>query len=111
MLEERIAERSEIPFYPQEISIRRRHSQNRGYVIRVRSISQIPSDLSYVRRVILPMSVGEETVKYLKDKKIQPAVEVPVAIFGDDDAVYNSLVKARKTEYPLPQSALSTARR
>lgn len=61
MLEERIAERSEIPFYPQEISIRRRRSQNRGYVIRVRSISQIPSDLSYVRRVILPMGVGEET--------------------------------------------------
>lgn len=69
MLEEKIAERSEIPFYPQEISIRRRRSQNRGYVIRVRSISQIPSDLSYVRRVILPMGVGEETVKYLKDKR------------------------------------------
>ena len=101
MLEERIAERSEIPFYPQEISIRRRHSQNRGYVIRVRSISQIPSDLSYVRRVILPMSVGGETVKYLKDKKIQPAVEVPAAIFGDDDAVYNSLVKARKNGISL----------
>lgn len=85
MLEEKIAERSEIPFYPQEISIRRRRSQNRGYVIRVRSISQIPSDLSYVRRVILPMGVGGETVKYLKDKKIQPAVEVPAAIFGGDD--------------------------
>ena len=95
MLEEKIAERSEIPFYPQEISIRRRRSQNRGYVIRVRNISQIPSDLSYVRRVILPMGAGEETVKYLKDKKIQPAVEVPAAIFGGDDAVYNSLVKAR----------------
>jgi len=101
MLEERIAERSEIPFYPQEISIRRRRSQNRGYVIRVRSISQIPSDLSYVRRVILPMGVGEETVKYLKDKKIQPAVEVPAAIFGGDDAVYNSLIKARKNGISL----------
>ena len=101
MLEEKIAERSEIPFYPQEISIRRRRSQNRGYVIRVRSISQIPSDLSYVRRVILPMGVGEETVKYLKDKKIQPAVEVPAAIFGGDDAVYNSLVKARKNGISL----------
>lgn len=101
MLEEKIAERSEIPFYPQEISIRRRRSQNRGYVIRVRSISQIPSDLSYVRRVILPMGVGEETVKYLKDKKIQPAVEVSAAIFGGDDAVYNSLVKARKSGISL----------
>lgn len=101
MLEEEIAERSEIPFYPQEISIRRRRSQNRGYVIRVRSISQIPSDLSYVRRVILPMGVGEEIVKYLKDKKIQPAVEVPAAIFGGDDAVYNSLVKARKNGISL----------
>lgn len=101
MLEEKIAERAEIPFYPQEISIRRRRSQNRGYVIRVRNISQIPSDLSYVRRVILPMSVGEETVKYLKDKKIQPAVEVPAAIFGGDDAVYNSLVKARKNGISL----------
>lgn len=101
MLEEKIAERAEIPFYPQEISIRRRRSQNRGYVIRVRSISQIPSDLSYVRRVILPMSVGEETVKYLKDKKIQPAVEVPAAIFGGDDAVYNSLIKARKNGISL----------
>ena len=101
MLEEKIAERSEIPFYPQEISIRRRRSQNRGYVIRVRSISQIPSDLSYVRRVILPMGVSEETVKYLKDKKIQPAVEVPAAIFGGDDAVYNSLVKARKNGISL----------
>lgn len=101
MLEEKIAQRSEIPFYPQEISIRRRRSQNRGYVIRVRSISQIPSDLSYVRRVILPMGVGEETVKYLKDKKIQPAVEVPAAIFGGDDAVYNSLVKARKNGISL----------
>ena len=101
MLEEKIAERAEIPFYPQEISIRRRRSQNQGYVIRVRSISQIPSDLSYVRRVILPMGVGEETVKYLKDKKIQPAVEVPAAIFGGDDAVYNSLVKARKNGISL----------
>ena len=101
MLEERIAERSEIPFYPQEISIRRRRSQNRGYVIRIRNVSQIPSDLSYVRRVILPMGVGEETVKYLKDKKIQPAVEVPAAIFGGDDAVYNSLVKARKNGISL----------
>lgn len=101
MLEEKIAERAEIPFYPQEISIRRRRSQNRGYVIRVRSISQIPSDLSYVRRVILPMSVGGETVKYLKDKKIQPAVEVPAAIFGGDDAVYNSLIKARKNGISL----------
>ena len=101
MLEEKIAERSEIPFYPQEISIRRRRSQNRGYVIRVRNVSQIPSDLSYVRRVILPMGVGEETVKYLKDKKIQPAVEVPAAIFGGDDAVYNSLVKARKNGISL----------
>lgn len=101
MLEEKIAERSEIPFYPQEISIRRRRSQNRGYVIRVRSISQIPSDLSYVRRVILPMGVSEETVKYLKDKKIQPAVEVPAAIFGGDDAVYNSLIKARKNGISL----------
>lgn len=101
MLEEKIAERSEIPFYPQEISIRRRRSQNRGYVIRVRNVSQIPSDLSYVRRVILPMGVGEETVNYLKDKKIQPAVEVPAAIFGGDDAVYNSLVKARKNGISL----------
>ena len=101
MLEEKIAERSEIPFYPQEISIRRRRSQNRGYVIRVRSISQIPSDLSYVCRVILPMGVGEETVKYLKDKKIQPAVGVPAAIFGGDDAVYNSLIKARKNGISL----------
>ncbi len=101
MLEEKIAERAEIPFYPQEISIRRRRSQNRGYVIRVRNVSQIPSDLSYVRRVILPMGVGEETVKYLKDKKIQPAVEVPAAIFGGDDAVYNSLVKARKNGISL----------
>lgn len=101
MLEEKIAERSEIPFYPQEISIRRRRSQNRGYVIRVRNVSQIPSDLSYVRRVILPMGVGGETVKYLKDKKIQPAVEVPAAIFGGDDAVYNSLVKARKSGISL----------
>lgn len=101
MLEERIAEHSKIPFYPQEISIRRRRSQNRGYVIRVRSILQIPSDLSYVRRVILPMGVGEETVKYLKDKKIQPAVEVPAAIFGGDDAVYSSLAKARKSGISL----------
>ena len=101
MLEEKIAERAEIPFYPQEISIRRRRSQNRGYVIRVRNVSQIPSDLSYVRRVILPIGVGEETVKYLKDKKIQPAVEVPAAIFGGDDAVYNSLVKARKSGISL----------
>lgn len=101
MLEEKIAERAEIPFYPQEISIRRRRSQNHGYVIRVRNVSQIPSDLSYVRRVILPMGVGEETVNYLKDKKIQPAVEVPAAIFGGDDAVYNSLVKARKNGISL----------
>lgn len=101
MLEEKIAERAEIPFYPQEISIRRRRSKNRGYVIRVRNVSQIPSDLSYVRRVILPMGVSEETVKYLKDKKIQPAVEVPAAIFGGDDAVYNSLVKARKNGISL----------
>lgn len=101
MLEEKIAERAEIPFYPQEISIRHRRSQNRGYVIRVRNVSQMPSDLSYVRRVILPMDVGEETVKYLKDKKIQPAVEVPAAIFGGDDAVYNSLVKARKNGISL----------
>lgn len=101
MLEEKIAERAEIPFYPQEISIRHRRSQNRGYVIRVRNVSQIPSDLSYVRRVILSMGVGEETVKYLKDKKIQPAVEVPAAIFGGDDAVYNSLVKARKNGISL----------
>ena len=101
MLEEKIAERDKIPFYPQEISIRRRRSKNRGYVIRVRNILQIPSDLSYVRRVILPMGVGEETVKYLKDKKIQPAIEVPAAIFGGDDAVYNSLVKARKNGISL----------
>ena len=47
------------------------------------------------------MGVGEETVKYLKDKKIQPAVEVPAAIFGGDDAVCNSLVKARKSGISL----------
>lgn len=71
-LEKKIAEREEIPFYPQQTAIKRRRSKNRGYVIRLKSVSQLPSDLSLVRRVILPLDIDAKTVDSLKEKKIQP---------------------------------------
>lgn len=109
MLEEKIAERSEIPFYPQEISIRRRRSQNRGYVIRVRSISQIPSDLSYVRRVILPMGVGGETVKYLKDKRYSPQSKSQPRYSAA--TMQFTIHSSRRVKWHIPRRSLLSRRR
>ena len=100
-LEKKIAEREEIPFYPQQTAIKRRRSKNRGYVIRLKSVSQLPSDLSLVRRVILPLDIDAKTVDSLKEKKIQPAVEIPAAVFGGGSAVYNAIVNARKNGVSL----------
>ena len=99
-LEKKIAEREEIPFYPQQTAIKRRRSKNRGYVIRLKSVSQLPSDLSLVRRVILPLDIDTKTVDSLKEKKIQPAVEIPAAVFGGG-SVYNAIVNARKNGVSL----------
>lgn len=100
-LEKKIAERGEIPFYPQQTATKRRRSKNRGYVIRLKSVSQLPSDLSLVRRVILPLDIDAKTVDSLKEKKIQPAVEVPAAVFGGGSAVYNAIVSAHKNGVSL----------
>lgn len=100
-LEKKIAERKEIPFTEQSVEIKRRRAQNRGFVIRVRRSEQIPENLQNVRRVILPLGVTAKTVELLKEKKIQPAVEVPAAIFGGDEAVYNALLSARKNGISL----------
>lgn len=100
-LEKKIAERKDIPFTEQSVEIKRRRAQNRGFVIRVRRSEQIPENLQNVRRVILPLGVTAKTVELLKEKKIQPAVEVPAAIFGGDEAVYNALLSARKNGISL----------
>ena len=67
----------------------------------MKSVSQLPSDLSLVRRVILPLDIDAKTVDSLKEKKIQPAVEVPAAVFGGGSAVYNAIVNARKNGVSL----------
>lgn len=100
-LEKKIAERKDIPFTEQSVEIKRRRAQNRGFVIRVRRSEQIPEKLQNVRRVILPLGVTAKTVELLKEKKIQPAVEVPAAIFGGDEAVCNALLSARKNGISL----------
>lgn len=54
-----------------------------------------------MRRVILPLDIDTKTADSLKEKKIQPAVEVPAAVFGGGSAVYNAIVNARKNGVSL----------
>ena len=100
-LGKRIAERPEIKFTQPELNVRRRRAQNRGFVIRVHNISQIPRNLTGVRRIVLPMNAPADVIDALKEKKIQPAAEVPAAIFGGDEAVFNALIRAHKNGVSL----------
>ncbi|MBQ2775819.1 MAG: U32 family peptidase [Clostridia bacterium] len=100
-LEEKISAKPDMPFYAPDLNIVRRQGKNRGFVIRVKNANQLPTDLSGVRRVVLPPDTPAEIILKLKALKIQPAAEVPVAIFGGAKRVYDSLIKAKQNGISL----------
>ena len=46
---------------------------------------QIPSDLSGISRVILPIETNPETVKFLISQGVEVAAEIPAAVFGNSE--------------------------
>ena len=100
-LEKKISEQPDIPFSAPNLDITARQGKNRGFVLRAKSARQLPDDLSDVRRVILPSDTPTQILNSLKARKIQPAVEVPVAIFGGTQKVYESLIKAKENGFSL----------
>ena len=100
-LEEKIAHTPEIPFKMPNLYFKRRVSKNKGFVVRVKSVSQIPRDLRNVRRMILPLDTPANIVSKLKSLKIQPAAEVGPAIFGSAERIYDLLLKAKENGFEL----------
>ena len=100
-LESKIAHTPQIAFKMPNLYFKRRVSKNKGFVVRVKSVSQIPRDLRNVRRMILPLDTPANIVAKLKSLKIQPAVEVGPAIFGSSKRIYESLIKAKENGFQL----------
>ncbi|MBR4726262.1 MAG: U32 family peptidase [Clostridia bacterium] len=73
-----------------------RHSAGSPAVhLRVRTASQLPADLSGVRRVILPLSVEPDTVAQLAAQGIEPAAEIPAGVFSNGDRFAERLRRLR----------------
>ena len=100
-LEAKIAFRENIPFSAPSLDISRRNGRSRGFVLRVKNAGQLPDDLSEVRRIILPPDTPADIISELKTKKIQLAAEVPAAIFGGANRVYQSLLDAKQNGISL----------
>ncbi|MBR3781123.1 MAG: U32 family peptidase [Clostridia bacterium] len=52
---------------------------------------QIPSDLSGISRIIVPIEVNPETVKSLISQGIEVAAEIPAAVFGNSEKYIEKL--------------------
>ncbi|MBQ3007483.1 MAG: U32 family peptidase [Clostridia bacterium] len=57
--------------------------------------SQIPGNLSGITRVILPIEVGAKTVKSLKSKGIEIAIEIPAPVFSNADKYIEKLTELK----------------
>ncbi len=96
LLENKIGERKAVevlPYKPKKI----KHSGClSGIHARFFTESQIPDNLNGISRVILPIEVSGETVTRLKEKNIETAVEIPVAVFSNADKYIEKLKELKK---------------
>ncbi len=100
-LDKKISERTAVEFSCPNLTITSRQGKNKGFVLRIKNANQLPSNLSGVRRVILPPDTSAQIISNLKSQKIQPAAEVPATIFGNAQKVYDSLIKAKQNGISL----------
>lgn len=100
-LEGKIAQTPENPFKMPNLYFKRRVSKNKGYVVRVKTVAQIPKNLTNVKRLIISPNAPASVVQRIKNMKIQPAAEVGPAIFGSAKEVYESLKKAKNNGFEL----------
>lgn len=64
--------------------------------LRVTKSDQIPDNLTGVENIYIPLKTEEKTVESLKNSGINPVVEVPRGLFGNEKAVEKLLMRAKE---------------